>query len=151
MTTWPPRLSTAAITRSAPTRVGQRFREGEIGLSVLEERRPGDDLLRAGGEHVRGALDGADAAADAAGERRRDLPDEREVVAGAHRGIEIDHLHLRELREPAHPPEDVVVPDREPLALDELDDGAALEIDGGNQHQIRSRPRYTKSRRRLQL
>ena len=32
-----------------------------------------------------------------------DLPDEREVVAGAHRGVEIDDLHLREALEPPHP------------------------------------------------
>ena len=126
MTTWPPRLSTAAMTRSRPTASASVLRELEVGLAVLEERRAGDDLLRAGGEHLLRALDGADAAADAARERAGDLPDEREVVAGAHRGVEVDHLHLREALEPPHPAEDVLVPDREALALDELHDGAAL-------------------------
>ena len=58
----------------------------------------------------------------------------REVVAGAHRGVEVDDLHLREALEPPHPAKDVLVPDREPLALHELHDRAAFEIDGGNQH-----------------
>ena len=58
-----------------------------------------------------------------------DLADEREVVARAHRGVEIDDLHLRKALEAPDPAEDVLVPDGEPLALDELHDGAALEID----------------------
>ena len=62
-------------------------------------------------------------------------PHEREVVAHAHGGVEIDDLHLRERREAPHPPEHVGVLDREPLALDELNHGAVLEIDGRNQHQ----------------
>ena len=48
--------------------------------------------------------------------------------------VEIDQLHLRRGREPRDPRIDVVGLDREPLALHELDDLAALEIDGGNQH-----------------
>ena len=55
----------------APTASRQRFGEHEIGLAVLEERRAGDDLLRAGREDVARAFDGADAAADAARAARR--------------------------------------------------------------------------------
>ena len=58
-----------------------------------------------------------------------------EVVARAHRRVEVDDLHLRETLEPPHPLEHVVVLDGEPLALNELDDRAALEIDRGNQHR----------------
>ena len=83
--------------------VGQRLGEVEIGPPVLEQRRAGDDLLGAGGEDLLRALDRSNAAADAAGQRRRDLADDREVVAGAHRGVEVDDLHLREPLEPAHP------------------------------------------------
>ena len=61
--------------------------------------------------------------------RAGDLPHQREVVAAAHRGVEIDHLHLREALESPHPAEDVLVLDRELLALDELHDGAVSEID----------------------
>jgi hypothetical protein len=57
------------------------------------------------------------------------LTDEGQVVADACRGIEIDHLDFGEPGEPAHPPEHIIVPDREALALNELHDGAALEID----------------------
>ena len=77
---------------------------------------------------------------------RRDLADDGEVVALAHRGVEIDHLHLGKALEPPHPPEDVVVSDGEALALDELNDGAALKIDRRNQHHgrrdSRGRHRY---------
>jgi len=53
----------------------------------------------------------------------------------AHRGVQIDHLHFREsLEPPPHPFLHVVVSDRQLLALHELYDGAALEIDGGDQH-----------------
>ena len=85
----------------------------------------------------------ADAAADAARQCRGDLPHDREVVAGAHGGVEIDDLHLRETFEPPHPAEHVIVSDGEPLALHELDDGAVLEIDRGNQHRFDSVIRLT--------
>ena len=46
------------------------------------------------------ARDGADAAADAAGKSgRRNLADDGQVVAVAHRGVEVDHLHLRKALE----------------------------------------------------
>src|SRR5439155_25427756 len=83
------------------------------------------------------AIGRADTAADPARQRARDLTDETEVVPDPHRGVEVDHLHLRELLEPPHPPEHVVVADRETLALDELNHGAALEIDGGDEHRIK--------------
>ena len=69
------------------------------------------------------------AAADAARQLPGDDPDEREVIALAHRGVEIDDLDFRKRGEPAHPSKHVVVPDGEPLALDELNHGATLEID----------------------
>ena len=76
-----------------------------------------------------GARDRADAAADAARQRARDPAHDREVVALAHGGVQVDDLHLRKVGEPADPGEDVVVRDGEPLALHELHDGAVLEVD----------------------
>ena len=58
-----------------------------------------------------------------------DLANQREVVADAHRRVEVDDLNLGEPLEPPDPPEHVVVPDGKALALNELDDGAVLEID----------------------
>jgi len=115
-------------------RVGERRGEVDVRTAVLEQRGPGDDLMRAGGEDVLRARDRANAAADAAREDTRDLPDEREIVARRHRAVEVDHLHFREPLEPPHPPEDVIVADREALALHELDDGAVFEIDGWDEH-----------------
>ena len=100
--------------------------------------------LRAGRQDVLRALDGADAAADAAGQAQ---PAIWRTIARlspvAHRGIEVDHLHLREAFEATHPRENVVVADGEVLALYELDDGAVLQIDCGDQHETSA----TKARR----
>ena len=78
----------------------------------------------ASGEQIAGTLHGAHAAAHPAGEPTGDLPHEREVVAHPHGRVQVDHLHLGEALEALHPSEYVVVSDREPLALDELDDRA---------------------------
>ena len=126
-------------------RVGQLLRELEVGLAVLEERRPGDDLPGARRQHVARAFDRADAAADAARQGARDLADDVEVVALAHGGVQVDHLHLREALEPPHPAKDVLVPDGEALALHELHDGAVLQIDRRNQHQASQRRHFVSS------
>ena len=68
------------------------------------------------------ALDRADAAADPAGQRGADVRDERFVVAGALRRVEIDQLDLRVTARTRDPRVDIVGLDREPLALHELDD-----------------------------
>ena len=75
-----------------------------------------------------------DAAADAARSRRADVAHERVVAAGADGGVEIDQLQLRERARSGDPLVEVGVFEREPLALDELDDLAVAEIDRGNQH-----------------
>ena len=80
-------------------RAGELAREPKIGPPILEEGRARDDLFGAGGEHLLRARDGANAAAHAARERSGDLLDEREIVAGAFCGVEIDYLHLREAGE----------------------------------------------------
>ena len=73
---------------------------------------------------------------DLGGARHRDV--DREVVAGAHRRVQVDHLHFREALEPAHPSKDVLVPDREALAL--LDDlaqkKAARVVPGHGPHAM---------------
>src|SRR5262249_16088350 len=113
----------------------ERAREIDVGGAVREERRSRDDLLCAGGEDFFRARHGSDAAADAAPQRTGDLRYEREVVAGSHRSVQIDHLHLREALEPPHPLLHVHVPDPESLALHAWPDRAVLEIDGRNQHR----------------
>ncbi len=76
---------------------------------------------------ILGAPDRADAAADAAGQSlAATRPHELVVVADAHRRIEIDELHLGKLRELFNPAIQIVGRDGELLALNELDDLAAL-------------------------
>ena len=120
----------------AADRIAQRLGEREIRFTVPEQGRPGDDLARTALEQLLRAFGRPHAAANPAGQRACDLAHERQVVAAAHRRIEVDHLHFREMLEPPHPPEHVVVADCEALALYELHDGAILEIDGGNQHWL---------------
>ncbi len=98
-------------------------------MPALEEGRADDDLPGARAQDVLRAFDGPHASADAAGECAGNLPDERQVLARAHGGVQIDDLHGREALEPPHPRKHVVVANGEPFALDELHDGATLEID----------------------
>ena len=84
-------------------------------------------------EQVLRAADRADAAADAAGQPRGHLAHQRIVGPDAHRGVEIDQLNCGKPREPLDPAVEIVGFDRELLALHELNDLAALEIDRRNQ------------------
>ena len=86
-------------------------------------------------EHALGPLEGPDASADAARQPRADGRHDSAVVARVLCRIQIDQLHFREPGEPRDPAVEVVGRHRELLTLDELDDTAALQIDGGNQHQ----------------
>ena len=138
ITTCPSRASTAAISRSGPRRVVSACRELEVRLSAAKERRADDDLQRAAVEQRGRAVDGANAAADAAGQPAADRRDERAVVAGVLRGVEIDQLDLREPLELPHPPVHVVGGDGEPFALHQLHDLSALEIDRWNEHRLTS-------------
>ncbi len=115
----------------------QRARKDQIRPPGLEQRRTGDDFTRAGREHLVRALDGTDAAANAACQRPGDLPNQRQVVAAAHRRVEIDHLDLRKSLEPSYPMKHIAVLEREPFALHELDDGAVSQINRGDQHNQR--------------
>ncbi len=81
--TTPWELSTAAITCARPTRVGQSCGELEIELPALEEGRAHDDVRGAQRQHVLRALDGADAATDAARLLGADLPKQWLVRAAA--------------------------------------------------------------------
>ena len=80
------------------------------------------------------SLDGPHAAADTAAKLRADRRDERGVVAGVLRRVEIDELHVCKRRELRDPPGEVVARKSQPLALYELHDASALQVDGGNQH-----------------
>ena len=123
------------MTRSARHRVGQLLREGEVGPTVAEERRADDDVRRAGVEHLAGAIDGADPAANATGPRPAGVPDQRVVAARSDRRVEIDQLQLGEAGEPRNPPVEVRVLERQPLALHELHDLLAAQVDRRNQHE----------------
>ena len=143
MQTRPARESTAAITRCMPIGAGQRagevvidhLRELAVG-GAAEQARSGDHRLRARGDQFLRAPHAADAAADPAGQPRRDLVDQRVVVAARHRGVEIDQLHLRKLRELLDPAVEIVGGNGELVALHELHDAATLEIDRRNQHAL---------------
>ena len=137
MTTWPPLLSTAAISRSAPTRSASSSREVQVDRAALEERRSDDDVRGAGASTSTARVDRSDPAADAAGKRGADARDERVVAAlapsprrdrsaapSASRGTARSSRRWRCSRAQA-------------FALDELHDAAAHEIDGRNQHDLR--------------
>ncbi len=118
----------------APDRVADFPGERDVHVPFLEERRTEDDLLRARLDHLPGALDRSDAAADAARELGRHPADQVVVVARGHGGIEVDELDDREVLEAPDPPEDVGAFDGDPVTLDELDNLAAFEVDTGDQH-----------------
>ena len=108
--------------------------ERQVRAAVLEERRAQDDLARARLNHVLRAFGRADAAADAAGQLAGHTPHQVVVVAGAHRGVEVDELNQWEVLEAPHPPEDVRCLDGHLVPLDELDHLSAFEVDAGNEH-----------------
>ena len=115
---------------------GLRERAGDIDLHAggVEERRADDHVGGAGLEHALGALDRADAAADAAGQTRADLAHEIVVRPFTLGGVEVDELDLAAPFEAADPGVEIVALDGELLTLDELHDAAALEVDGRNEH-----------------
>ena len=134
MTTFPSRLSTAAITCSGPTVFESRRAKSRSTASSRKEGRAHDDSAGAVCEHLRSALDAPDAAAHAAGKSGADRGDELAIVALALGRIQVDELYSREAREAGDPRFRVGCFDGEFLALHELDDVTVLEVDGGNQH-----------------
>ena len=103
--------------------------EFHIDGSVAEERRTGDHGVCAVAEDGGGSLDGTDAAANAAGKPPADIGDHHGVVAASFRGVEIDQLHPRKSGELADPDLGIGGFNRELLALHQLNDPAALEVD----------------------
>src|SRR5690349_949767 len=97
--------------------------------------------MRAGSEHTLRLLDAADAAAHAAGESSTHLTHERRVLATSARRVEVNQLHTRERRELLDPRLGVRHFDGELLALNQLDDMAILQIDGGDEHEPNLEPR----------
>ena len=153
MQTRPARESTAAIDamhadglrQGARKVVIDHLREIAVGRTA-EQARPRDHRLRAGVDEFLGAPHAAHAAADSAGELRRDLLDERIVVAARHRGVEIDQLDFGELRKLGDPAVEIVGGNREFVTLNELDDAPALQINRRNQHKV-LRTRATEAQR----
>jgi len=110
---------------------------GECGVDcagIRKERGANDDALRACIQHLLRAINRVDAASGLAGETLGDLRDERGVIALAHGGIEIDQLDQRESRELFNPVFEVVESEAQFFALHKLDDAAAQQINGRNQH-----------------
>ena len=134
MTTLPPALSTAAITPIDADLQRQRARKIQIEPALAEERGAHDDFDRSGLAERSGPSEAPDAAPHAAGEPAADLPDEGVVRTRLEGAVEIDELHARVLRESRHPRKHIVARHGEPLALDELNDLAALEIDRWDEH-----------------
>src|SRR4029453_8067886 len=112
----------------------ERACELHVDGSIAKERRTGDHGVCAVAKDRGGSLDRTDAAADAAGEPAADIRDYRGVVALSFRRVEIDQLHPGKSGEPADPHFRIRRFNGELLALDELNDPAALEVDGRNQH-----------------
>ena len=116
------------------------------GRAVAEERRSDDHLSarrrraapprarRCARRRRRGRAAGRRSTRPARGCRRRSSP-RRDRSAGP-----------SESARTADPAVDVVGRDREPLALDELDDAAALKIDGRNQHEVRAVTGHARAR-----
>ena len=123
-------MKRSAVTAS-PTRLG----ELDVDRAVLEERGREDDARGSERDERLRPFGRADAAADPAGKAGADRRDERLVRARVLGGIEVDELHLRVTGEALDPAVDVARLDGQALALHELDDPAALEIDRRYEHQ----------------
>ena len=68
------------------------------------------------------------------GQPLRDLRDQRGIVALAHGRVEVDQLHQRKTRELLNPVFKIVEREAQLFALHKLNDAAAQQIDGRNQH-----------------
>ena len=121
---------------------------GELGgkvqrrTAVPEQRRPDDHVGGSLGEHVPRALDRPDAPADTAHPLTTDVLHQRVVVPGPDGGVQIDQLQLGKRGKAPDPPVEIGILQGEALTLDELDDFAVAEVDGGNQHSLSSQSRW---------
>jgi len=146
MTTRPPRAVDRRDHAVAADGVGQGLREGQIGCAAPERDDPAM-ICRAPAASTSRARSTLRMPPPTRHDKAPAIcRNEREVVAVVHGGIEVDHLDLRELLEPPHPPEHILVADRELFALHQLDDGAAFEIDRGDQHQGQLKPRNARKK-----
>src|SRR5690348_16543823 len=129
MATWPPRLSTEAITRSTP-----------IASASVRANAASTTPSRKSAEPAITACAPASSTARARSTDRMPPPTRQgsrpqicwtmaPVVALSFRRIEIDQLHPRKPGETGDPDLWVGRCDSEPLALDELHDAAALQVD----------------------
>ena len=107
-----------------------------LGGGCAEETGAIDDAFGAGVEQGLAVGCGLEASADLAGQALADHLDEGAVVALAHGGVEVDELDERVGREAVDPVLEVVEGELEGFALDELDDTAAHEVDGRDEHYL---------------
>ena len=136
-TTWPPRLSTAAMN-------GRRVTASATRLANSTSTAP---FLKSDDARMTPVAPSATSACARSGvrmppptrqgSRAQIVAIERLVRARVLRRVEVDELHLRIAREALDPAVDVARLDGQPLALHELHDPAALEIDRRYQHQSR--------------
>jgi hypothetical protein len=87
-------------------------------------------------------LDSPNATANTTRELTCNLLHDGEIVPHAHGRVEIDDLNLGKRRESAYPSGYILIADREPLALNKLNDRAGLKIDGRYEHQATDVPEY---------
>ena len=139
--------SAAAVHRGnqsfeAPTGFGYRSANVDVDAAVCEKRGAEDHC-------VAPMASMASARARPCGCRRRrgraaraDAATSALVGADALGRVEVDELHLGIAREALDPAVDVGRLDGEPLALNELDDSAALEVDRWNQHVSMQQPHW---------
>ena len=113
---------------------GDLLRKGVIQLIPREERRSDDDSLRSRCQRGLRRLHRADASAQLTWQFPGKFLCERDVVTGTDGSVEINELHQRILREAVHPLIEVVKLQGLLPALHELDNLAAHQIDGRNQH-----------------
>jgi hypothetical protein len=99
-----------------------------------EERGADDDALCAGVENLLRALDGVDAAASLNRQPLGDLRYKGGVIALAHGRVEVDQLDQRELGKLFNPVFEIVEGETQLFALHKLNNLAAQQIDGRNQH-----------------
>ena len=108
--------------------------EGLVDAVRGEEGGAEDDAAGAGVEECAGVFGGAEAATDLAGEALAEHFDEGAVRALSHGGVEVDELDEGVRGEAFDPGLEVIEGELEFFAVDELDDLAAEEVDGGDEH-----------------
>ena len=138
MTTWPPLLSTAAISRSGPTAAASASAKARSTLPPLNSAEPTIAWVAPPAMTLDARSTVRMPPPTRQGSAAQIRVDQLVVVPLVLRRVEIDQLHLGPAAEAVDPFVDGVALERQPFALNELDDAAAHEIDRGDQHLFSS-------------